>query len=335
VAPLVSHKHRDPGVVVLDDAGKFAVSLLSGHIGGANDLARRVAGLTGAEPVITTASDNLGLPSLDLLAKKSGWRVEDDGGLTHVSAALVNGEPVGVYQDAGETAWQDRGFPTLRFFSSPEELRRSGCGGGVIISDRAFDVSSFPMPLVIFRPPTLVVGIGCNRGVKSNEIEKAVDLLLARHGLAWLSVRNLATVDLKKDEPGLNDFAFARGIPVEYFSGQSLSRVNFPSSPSAAALEHVATPSVCEAAALLSSGGSLVVPKTRFNRSITLAVARVCRVPPGGRGKLYLVGIGPGSAAQMTLRAREVIAGSDAVVGYDTYIAQIGTCLLYTSPSPR
>ncbi len=331
VASQLKDKHQDPGVVVIDDAATFAVSLLSGHIGGANELARRIASLLGAQPVITTASDVTGTISVDLLGQEFGWELEDNSNVTAVSAALVNGETVGVYQDAGETNWWSEPEPlpdNVHIFTSIEELNRSACQAALIITDRILSQPSqalLPGHSVIYRPRSLVIGIGCNRGTKSSEIEAAVNSVLAEYGLSRKSVRNLASIDLKQNEVGLVEFARTYELPVAYFDKESLSQTDFPSAPSAAALSSVGTPAVCESAAILSSGNaSLIVPKVRYNRTVTIAVARIVATE-GSKpmGKLFVVGIGPGDAEQMTFKAREAIARSEVVIGYQTYIQLI------------
>ncbi len=121
LASELKGKHEDPGVVVIDDGGTFAVSLLSGHLGGANQMTRKVAAFLGAQPVITTASEVSGTIAIDLLGKEFGWQIEDGDSLTQVAASLVNGECVGIYQDAGETDWwhEDSPLPSnIRVFTS-------------------------------------------------------------------------------------------------------------------------------------------------------------------------------------------------------------------------
>ncbi|MDO8569079.1 MAG: precorrin-3B C(17)-methyltransferase [Dehalococcoidales bacterium] len=319
LAGKIDDKHKDPAVVVLDDSGKFAVSLLSGHIGGANELAGKIASLTGAQAVITTASENRGVVSFDLLAKRYGWAIEDGSDLTGVSAALVNGEEVGVFQDTGETDWQGDA-KDINVFLSVEALTKSDCRAAVIISDRVTE-NSMLIPTVVFRPKSLVVGVGCNRGTDCAEIATAINRLFADNALSPESIRTLATIDIKKDEPGLLQFARQQSLQIEYFSKERLGAVTVPSKPSAATLKHVGT-SVCEAAAILN-GGNIIVPKTSFNRTVTLAIARLPFNREKKAGKLYLVGTGPGDLEQMTLRARQEIARSDVVVGYKSYIEQI------------
>lgn len=331
IAGEIEDKHRDPAVVVVDDSGKFAVSLLSGHVGGANDLARKIATSIGALPVITTASDSAGTIAVDLLGKELGWVIEDSSHLTAISASIVNGEPVGIYQDAGETDWWPAGRPmpdNVTLFQSMEALCQSSPSAALIISDHLLSdeiVALLPQRSIVVRPKTLAVGIGCNRGTPCSQIEAAIDSVFSEYGLAVKSIRNLATIDAKKDEGGLLEFAARRCLRVDYFDPQSLSHAEFPSAPSALAEKHMGTPSVAESAAILSSGNpSLVVPKERVDGAVTIAVGTIKTGSAEHRdGKLFLVGLGPGSLDQMTLKAREIIGQCDVVVGYSTYVELI------------
>ena len=331
VASELRDKHKDPGVVVLDDTGTFAVSLLSGHLGGANELTGKIASLIGAQPVITTASEVTKTISVDLLGKELGWELEDNCNVIGVSTALVNGEPVGIYQDAGESNWwpETRPLPdNVRIFTSIEALSESNCQAALIITDRIIDKeyqALLPTPTVIYRPKSLVVGIGCNRGTTCSEIDKAVTRVFQEHRLSAKSISNVATIDLKKNEAGLLEFARKYSLPIEDFDKETLSKVDFPSNPSATALKYVGAPAVCESAAILSSGSaSLIVPKESCNRTVTIAVARFAFDGEGEKqGKLFLVGIGPGDPEHMTFRARQAINQSEVVVGYKTYIKLI------------
>jgi cobalt-precorrin 5A hydrolase/precorrin-3B C17-methyltransferase len=328
LASELKGKGKDPGVVVVDDGGTFAVSLLSGHVGGANKLTKRVASFLGAQPVITTASDASGTIAVDLLGKEFGWEIEDSHNIPRVAASLVNGECVGIYQDAGETDWWQGNSPlpeNIRVFTSIEALMESGCQAALIITDCILGegCQSLRGGIITYRPKSLVVGIGCNRNTEAVAIEEAVKRVFTEHGLSIKSIRKIATIDLRKNEAGLLEFAQKYRLPVDYFDTEALSRVEFPSEPSATALKHVGTPAVCESAAILSSGNpSLVVPKISFGQAVSVAVARLRfdSQKPARRGRLFLVGLGPGTLEHMTFRAREALKASDIVVGYKNYI---------------
>jgi len=277
IAPLVKDKHSDPAVVVVDDAGHFAVSLLSGHLGGANALAQRVAALLGAVPVITTASDALGLPAVDLLGQEFGWRLECVENVTQASAAVVNGELVGVLQEAGEPDWwpQGQSWPShLLRFGSREELAASLCFAALVVTDRSVAgwEGRWP-PAVVYRPRSLVVGIGCNRGTSEGEIADSVDRVFESHGLALASLRLLATVEAKRHEEGLLRFAERLEVPLHCYPAEELDRA--APTKSEVVRRWVGTGGVCEPAALLASGAkTLLVPKQKTS-NVTVAVARV------------------------------------------------------------
>ena len=321
VTPSVKNKRTDAGVTVIDDSGRFVISLLAGHIGGANALALKIASLIGAQPVITTASDTRGFASLDLLAVKFGWKLESSRNLTRVSAALINDEAVALFQDAGDTSWSAGDLsPKVRVLEDLGALKDSGLKAVIVITDRSVAKDDLKIPSVVFHPPSLVVGIGCNRGTACDVIEQAVSEIFSKNGLSLQSIRSLATASLKRNEPGLLEFARKHDLPVEYFDKEELAATRFPSEPSAAALKHIGLPSVCEAAAVLAGDGNLIVPKSRFYAQVTLAVSRILSLDSQRKGKLFIVGIGPGDAAHMTVRARQAISESGTVVGYKTYI---------------
>ncbi|MDP2662560.1 MAG: cobalamin biosynthesis protein, partial [Dehalococcoidia bacterium] len=279
LAPLLKDKRTDPAVVVVDDQGKHAISALSGHLGGANDLARRVAALIGAQPVITTASDMLGTFSPDLIGQDYGWVIENEENLTKVSAALVNGEPVGLFQDAGERGWwpADKRWPkNVKVFGDLAALAESSCAAALLITDSLLDEECRGLleKSVVYRPKSLVLGVGCNRGVTASEIEDAVLSVLNEYSLSMNSVKNLATIDIKSSEEGLLEFVRSYGLPIVYFTGAELNAVRDIPNPSDAIYRTVGTRGVCEPAAMLSAKTDrLLMPKRKIGNA-TIAIAR-------------------------------------------------------------
>lgn len=352
LAMLVKTKEKDPAVVVVDQEGKFAISLLSGHLGGANDLAEEVALTLGGTPVITTASDSSGILSPDMIGREFGWKIENKKYIKLVSAALVNGEKVGVYQDSGEPYWlpDDKQPANLVVFDNLGALRESDCKAAMIITDRVLTEEDKDLlkKAVLYRPGNIVVGIGCRRWTCSGEIETALTGVLGEKGLSLKSVRNLATVDIKSDEEGINLVARKYGWPVEYYSKEQLSkyyedhRGTACCARSETVFRRIGAPGVCEPAALISSGGKeLLLAKTIVGK-VTIALARVAydddirvqhAIPqciengnkklPKEKGKLYLVGLGPGYTEQMTERARKALEDSAIILGYKSYLRQI------------
>ncbi|MEU8973528.1 precorrin-3B C(17)-methyltransferase [Streptomyces monashensis] len=299
LAPLLGDKSADPGVVCVDEGGRYAVSLVGGHGGGANELAREVGGLLGAEPVVTTATDSVGLPGLDTLG------LPYEGSVAVVSRALLDGEPVAL---EAEVAWPLPPLPT------------SARGAYTVrLTDRAVAPGERE---VLLRPPSLVVGVGASRGAPAEEVLGLVEEALAQAGLSAKSVAELATVDAKSAEPGIVAAAERLGVPLVTYSAEELAGVEVPH-PSQAPLAAVGTPSVAEAAALVR-GGELLVPKRKSVRADgrpAMATCAVVRRP--GRGRLAVVGLGPGARDLLTPRATAELRRASVLVGLDQYVDQI------------
>jgi cobalt-precorrin 5A hydrolase / cobalt-factor III methyltransferase / precorrin-3B C17-methyltransferase len=309
VAPLLEDKRRDPGVVCVDDAGMFAVALTGGHDGGANSLAERVAETLGAMPVITTASDSLGVPALHSLGEKLGFEVEEGSDLATVGAAFVSGETVRL---VSERRWPIGPLPenvvSVDTSTHLEELE----GPLIVISDELVDV---PRPSVVYRPPSLVVGVGCSRGASAAEILSLLDSALHEAGLSRKSIGNLSSIDVKSDEAGLLGAANSLGVPIYFHSAEDLAVVEVPN-PSPVVAGAVGTPSVAEASVLASSTELLM--EKRKSRNATVAIGRL-----PVRGRLALVSLGPGDDALIPPLARDALAASELVVGLGQYVERI------------
>ncbi|MFJ4627963.1 precorrin-3B C(17)-methyltransferase [Streptomyces sp. NPDC088847] len=299
IAPLLGDKRTDPGVVCVDEGGRFAVSLVGGHGGGANELAVEVGELLAARPVVTTATDAVGVPGLDTL----GFPVEGD--VAGVSRALLDGEPVAL--DA-ELAWP---LPPLTV---------SGHGSYVIrVTDRAVEPAERE---VVLRPPSLVVGVGASKGAPVDEVLGLVESAVRDAGLSLASLARLATVDAKSEETGIVEAARRLGVPLVTYSADELAAVEVPN-PSDAPLAAVGTPSVAEAAALVG-GGELLVPKRKSERADGQPAMATCAVVRRvARGRLAVVGLGPGARDLVTPRAKAELRRAAVLVGLDQYVDQI------------
>jgi cobalt-precorrin 5A hydrolase len=277
IAPLLKDKRVDPAVVVVDDAGRYAISALSGHLGGANRLAEEVAAVLGATPVITTASDANRTIAVDLLGREFGWTLEIDAFVTAASAAVVNGDPVAIWQTTGERGWwrYDGPLPAnLKLVDTVDEILADSFGACLLVTDLILEdrlLARLPHP-VVYRPKSLVAGVGCNRGTGADEIRQVVTKALEEAGLSPLSLAALATVDIKRDEEGMLEAASALAVPICFFTREELDGVECPN-PSEAVARWVGTRGVAEPAAVLASGGSLIVPK-RKSGNVTVAIAR-------------------------------------------------------------
>ncbi len=269
IAPLLRHKASDPAVVVIDQQGRYAVSLLSGHLGGANELARRVAQALNGQAVITTATDNLGLPSLELEARRLGLAVENLGALAGVSSSLVDGRPVPLCDPQGWLEPVTSRHPECFTPVSPEQAQGMV---GVPLVRVSWQHTPTAGSWLVLRPRCLALGMGCNRGTGADELEALARSALELAGAAVASLRVLASAAAKRGEGGLLLAARRLGVEMAFYDHQELSRVEVPN-PSPAALRCLGTASVCEAAALLASDhGQLILPKIK-SKNATAAVA--------------------------------------------------------------
>jgi cobalt-precorrin 5A hydrolase/precorrin-3B C17-methyltransferase len=311
LAPLLHGKGADPGVVCVDEGQRYAIPLLGAHSGGANALAQRVAAALGAEPVITTGSDAAGTVGLDEFGADLGLTIEPGSDLSGVGAAILSGQRVTLVSD------QEWPLPAL-----PSNVVRESVPArpAIVVTDRA---DARPGPgLVVYRPPSLVVGAGASRGVSSDEMGQLIDAVLGDLGVSPQAVMTLATADAKAEEHGLRAAAAERGWPVATFPADGLAAVPVPN-PSEAVRRAVGTPSVAEAAALLAGGaGATLVAAKRASAHATVAVAR--RRP---RGRLALIGIGPGARDLTTPRAVAELRRAAVVVGLDSYLEQVADLL--------
>lgn len=314
VAPLLRDKHSDPAVVCVDEARRFAVALAGGHAGGANALAERVGELLGATPVITTASDAIGSTALDELAELLDATV--DGDLAGCGVAVLNGARVRLVNPFG--------FPLPALPSNVGEFVQ--CPEWTIVID---DRSLFPTGPRVLRliPRTMVVGIGSARGVSTEAVRNTLSRL---PGVDQRAIRAFATIDIKADETGIlgavAEWAARSGNDTPAlltYPASVLATMTVPN-PSEVVRAEVGTASVAEAAALHGagelSGGApveLVVPKLRGD-NVTVAAARI-----RPRGRLAIVGIGPGDERMRTAQAVTELRRASIVVGLHQYVDQV------------
>ncbi|MFM2481428.1 cobalamin biosynthesis protein [Celerinatantimonas sp. YJH-8] len=285
IAPLIDDKRRDPGVICIDEQGQFVIPLLSGHRGGANAMAQRVANVLKATAVVTTASDVSQTVAVDLLGAPFGWQLDpsSEAAITAVSAAVVNEQPVLIEQDAGELSWWgfDKPMPRHLWCSEFEgALSAQNWQGRIVISDRS-DAGREPTwadRTVIWHPRSLVLGIGCDRNTPAAVIEAAIRHCLEVHGLCLASVSALASIELKADEAGLQQLAAQYQWPLHFYPAAALADVKGVENPSEVVFKVTGCYSVAEAAALKESQSSaLLVPKSKFAAQGFHVTVAVCR----------------------------------------------------------
>ena len=310
LAPVILEKYREPAVVALAEDGTSIVPLLGGHHG-ANDLARTLARETGGHAAITTASDVVLGIAFD--NPPEGWRIANPSRVKAVVSALLAEEPVSLEVEAADASW---------LMNSGLEFSRSE--QGVLITDR---IPAQEDERLIFHPPVLAVGLGCERGVGSKEIIDLIINTLAAAGLAADSVGCVVSVNIKADEEGIQAAASYLGVPARFFSPEVLeAETPRLKNPSDVVFAEIGCHGVAEGAALaaVGSAGELVVTKRKSKRA-TCAIGRAPQpllVSEIGskRGRLTLIGLGPGADEWRTPAATHALLAADELVGYKLYL---------------
>ncbi|AMK10511.1 MAG: cobalt-precorrin 5A hydrolase [Pseudodesulfovibrio sp.] len=267
IAPHLQSKETDPAVVCMDQNGRYAVSLLSGHLGGANELADRCARIMGGLPVITTATDTAGVLSIDTLADAKGLVIGNIEKVKNVNMALLEGHTVQLYDPED---WLGLAWDTSFEVAGPDGWNPHR--PGIWVSWHA----DSPEGALSLHPRVLHLGIGCRRDVTAYEILDHVHEVFRRNGFAMESIASVGSVEAKRNEAGLLEAAAELGAEPVFYSTAQLAAIDAPT-PSDRVQEHMGVPSVAEASALLAAhGGELIVTKEKTS-TVTLAVALTSR----------------------------------------------------------
>jgi cobalt-precorrin 5A hydrolase len=294
IKDLIQDKKKDPAVICIDDKAKFSICLLSGHIGRGNYYTQRIADILNATAVITTASDVKGTLTVDILGRELGWQLEDlDHNVTRACAAVVNEEKVALIQECGEAEfWPiDKKLPeNIDYFTSLEEVNPDNYSILLIITDREIQ-NNYPhywQKAVIYRPKTLILGVGCDKDIPSDVFERGIFHFLKQHKYSFKSVKGIATIDKKQNEQAILDFVKKYHLEFKVYPSEVLDQVSNIASPSEIVKKHVGTRGVAEPSCLLMSGAKeLLVPKEKYKeenciQNMTIALARI---PYPKRGK--------------------------------------------------
>ena len=275
LAPHIKDKKTDPAVIVIDDNANFVISVLSGHLGGANELSNEIAEKIGSTPVITTAADVNKTIAVDLVGKEFGWKIDDDSNVTRISAFMVNKEKIGIFQNIGKKEWWKGKFPeNITFFSNIEDLKASESKGYLIITNDQIDDESVLENSVVYRVPDLVVGIGLHWDTSKETILNGVNETLKKFELKQKQIARFVSIKKEKDVIGLIELGREMNIPIEYIDREGLATITAPN-PSETVQAFEGTASVSEAAAIKSSKGELIVEKQKFPPNLTVAIARI------------------------------------------------------------
>jgi len=281
IAPYIKDKTVDPAVVVVDEKGKYAISLLSGHLGGANDITREIAEIVGAEPVITTATDLNHRFAVDDWAKKNHLRIGDMKLAKEISAAILRGETIGV---ASEFPIEGELPEQLQVITDEQDIQGRNVAADGEYPKIGYRISiheengPFDKTLHLI-PRTVTIGMGCRKGISPEAVEELLEKVLKDHKLSVQSIERICSIDIKKEEAALKQLADKLGVPLQVFSAEELRQLDGEFTPSEFVSQITGVDNVCERAAVLGSQGELIVKK-QARGGVTMAVA--ARTEKGG-----------------------------------------------------
>ena len=273
LAPYLRGKEVDPAVCVMDEAGENVISLLSGHLGGANDLAREIATLCGGRPVITTATDVNDLPAWDDVARREKLSIAPLKNIRRLNSLLLEREAVILVDRRRRIASQYSELKNIQLMENLAEAMKSPAKGYVFVTHTHLSQWDKRDNILVMHPKDLVVGLGCNRGTTATEIENVVTETFARLNLYLGSIDCLASIEAKADEAGLLEYANRLDVPIDFHPANEMNRTEAPSPPSAHAMAAVGVTGVCEPAALLSAHTGELLMKKHKSGNVTIAIA--------------------------------------------------------------
>ena len=318
IASCVANKYKDPAVINVDSTGRFVIPVLSGHIGGANELSQHIASAIGGEAVITTQSDNTGLWALDTLAEKYNWRTSASRKKMNQCIYLfVEKHPTALLLDIRDrgTEYLERSLPEhVRVFYHFEDISLSDFELLITVSPYQYEAS---VPVLSFYPRVLHLGVGCKKDTLPDGIPAYIDNELKAHRLSPLSVASVSTIALKQDEPLLpalqNHYA---GVPIHIYTPEQLQGIDIPN-PSEKVLEVTGVYGVAETTAIKAADyGSLVLEKQKGvlddDRHFTFAAA--LDIQAMRKGHIEIVGAGPGDPDLVSVRGRRFLEKADLIL---------------------
>ena len=307
IAPLIKNKKEDPAVLVIDEEGKHVIPLLGGHQARANELATTLATLINATPVITTSSDINNLPALDLWIERCQLFIQNPSILPKIMSKFIENKKIKIYINSD--------LIRVPIFYEHFQVVKEAKFTDIIITNKKLEVNEEQLVLI---PRNLVVGLGFHDWITSEEIEEAIKQVFTEEGLYFEGLKGVATLEKKAKNEALQEFSRKYGLRVFSYTPEELQEVKgFSFSPIVERV--IGVSSVCEQSAILASQGRLIVPKRVF-KDLTIAVAEASYYV---KGKVYVVGIGPGSLFYITPKAINAIREAEVIIGYKTYIDQI------------
>lgn len=315
IAPYIKDKHEDPAVICIDSTGLNVISVLSGHIGGANDLTREISALIGAREVITTQSDNAGLWALDTLAERFNWAIASDDDMNKCIYAFVNREPTALLMEIRDegTDYLEKTLPShVTIIKNLEEVDPAKFKLVILVTPYNLCVPYGVLELH-FVPMIAALGFGlASHPDDYEDIYDQIDEKLSSIGVLPCYKR-YCTIDVKEDEEFCAMLVDEYNEELVFYTAEQLAKVEVPN-PSATVQKHVGTPSVCEAAAILgSNNGKLIVPKIK-GKNWTAALAIDYKYLREQEGHIEIVGAGPGDPDLVSVRGRKMLERADLIL---------------------
>ena len=315
ISPWIFDKHTDSPVVCVDGTGRYAIPVVSGHVGGANDLARHVASILGAEAVITTRSDSELLWPLDTLGREFGWGTNAEN-MNACIAHFVNRKPTALLlgvKDRGTEYLERTASEHVDVFFNFEDIPQEKYGLIINVSPFVYETS---LMMINYRPKVLHIGVGCRKGCSLEGVAKHVSDLLVHNGLSTHSIASVGTIELKSNEPMIRSLAAEYGLPVSVYEADELKDIDVPN-PSAKVVDVTGVPSVAEAVAIKSSNyGPLLLEKNKCclseGNDFTFAVAMDSNVIRCGH--IEIVGAGPGDPELVSVRGKHFLQKADLIL---------------------
>lgn len=265
IHPHIRNKAVDPAIVVVDDEGKYVISLLSGHLGGANEITQWISQHIKSIPVITTASDNRGIESIDIFAKKNNYYMEDMKSITEITGMMVNGKKIGFYTEDKNII----GYDNLKIVEDLKQLDQSL--NGIIIVTSKDDLDIPDVPYTILRPRNINIGIGCRKGIDKKMILEGIAAALKSRNLSCKSIHTMGTIVVKKDEQGIIEAAKHYNCLLKIFTLEEIGEVDHMFEKSQFVKDTIGVYSVSEPSAYLL-GGRLLVNKLKY-KGVTISIS--------------------------------------------------------------
>lgn len=319
IAPYITDKHSDPAVVCLDSTGKFVISVLSGHVGGANALTKRVAHIVGGEAVITTQSDNANLWSLDTIGEKYGWVTDSNAAnFNYPLTSFVNKKPTALLLDISDegTHYLERTVPDhVKIFYKYDDIKPRDYELLIAVSPYLYPDAG--IQTIYYHPKVLHLGVGCRKNCEPEGIAEYLSQEIKGLNIAISSIKDISSIDLKKDEALLKELqVYFNNIPINIYTAEELKDVEVPN-PSEKVKEVTTVGSVSEATAIKSAnGGKLILEKQKavltHGNDFTFALAIDCAVLR--QGHIEIVGAGPGDPDLISVKGRYFLEAADLIL---------------------